>query len=76
MNYVVGIFALVIGISAFWGSYKILTLYFKVKKWDIVSAKVIHKEVFEHKKYSSSATKYGIRVNYVLGLGIIFSNCI
>ena len=65
MNYVTGIFALLIGVVGIWMGTKMILLYFKVKKWMLLPAQVVSKEVFEHKKYSSSISKFGIRVNYL-----------
>ena len=65
MNYVTGIFALLIGTLGIWIGTKMILLYFKVKNWTIISAKIMNKEIFEHAKFSSSFSKFGISVNYV-----------
>lgn len=65
MNYISFIFAVVISISAFWFSIKFIRLYFKVKKWNRVTANVISKEIIIHPKYSTSRTPFGLKVDYL-----------
>ena len=64
MNYFTFIFALVISAVAFWFSIKFIRLYLKVKKWDIVNAIILSKEIFLHPKTSSSRSPYGIKSAY------------
>jgi len=69
MNYVTFIFAIVIGLAAIWFSIKFIRLYFKVKKWNRVSATVTLKELFIHPKYSTSRSPYGLKVEYNYQIG-------
>jgi len=64
MNYFIFGFSLIIGVACIWASLRMLKLYFRVKKWDRVNAKVISKEVFVHEKYSSDRSPYGLRATY------------
>ena len=64
MNYFTFIFALVIIFAAFWFSIKFIRLYFKVKKWNRVTANITSKELFIHPKTSTSRSPYGIKVDY------------
>lgn len=42
-----------------------IRLYVKVKNWSRVIAKVLHKEMFIHPKYSNRRAPYGLKVRYV-----------
>lgn len=64
MNYLVFVFSLLIGIGCFWISFKMISLYLKVKKWNRVNAQVISKEIIIHQKYSTSRTPYSLKVNF------------
>lgn len=64
MNYFTFFFSLVISIVAFWFSIKIIRLYFKVKKWDRVTATILSKEIFLHPKTTSSRSPYGLKAEY------------
>jgi hypothetical protein len=64
MNYVTFIFSLIISLFAFWFSTKFIRLYFKVKRWNRVSATFISKEIILHPKSSSSRSPYGLKVEY------------
>lgn len=64
MNYFTFIFATIIGLFLLWFSIKFIRLYFKVKKWNRVSANVTLKELFLHPKYSTSRSPYGLKVEY------------
>jgi len=64
MNVFVGVFALAIGIGSVWFSLKFLKLYFKVKAWEKVEAKVLSKEITMHTKYSTARTPYKLNANY------------
>ena len=66
---IVGIFALLISIGTFWFSIKTIRLYYKVKNWDRIEAKVISKEVFVHEKTSISRSPYGIKAQYEFTIG-------
>ncbi len=64
-----GIFGLVIGSLAIWMAFRFIKLYFKVRSWTRVRAKVVSKEVKIHKKYSTSRSPYKVSADYVYSIG-------
>jgi hypothetical protein len=64
MNIFTGLFAITIAIGCLWFSLKFLRLYFKVKNWERVKAKVLSKEITVHEKYSTSRTPYKLNATY------------
>jgi len=63
----VGIFALVISVGCFWASYRLIGLYFRVKRWKRVEAQILSKEVFYDASImggSSAGSKYTIKAEY------------
>lgn len=64
MEIFTGIFGILIGLGSIWFSIKFLKLYFKVKGWKRVDAKVISKEITIHEKYSTTRTPYKLNATY------------
>jgi len=64
MDFFTGIFGIALGLGSIWFSIKFLKLYFKVKGWSRVEAKVISKEITIHKKYSTTRTPYKLNASY------------
>ncbi len=64
MDIFAGIFAIILGLGSFWFSIKFLKLYFKVKGWNRVEAKVVSKEIGIHEKYSTTRTPYKLNATY------------
>jgi hypothetical protein len=64
MDYLTAIFSTIIGAACTLASIKMLRLYFKVKSWNLVPAKVILKEKFLHPKFSTSRSPYGLKAEY------------
>jgi Protein of unknown function (DUF3592) len=63
----VGIFAFLISIVCFWASQKLIRLYFGVKKWNRVEAKILSKEVIYDANLiggSSAGSKYTVKTEY------------
>lgn len=74
MDIFTGIFALILSAGCFWASVKILRLYYKVKRWQRVNARVISKEVVIHEKFFSADTPYKINAKYAYVLnGVEYS---
>lgn len=59
-----GVFGILIGLGGIWFSIKFLKLYFKVKGWNRVDARVVSKEISIHEKYSTTRTPYKLNVTY------------
>ena len=64
MDIFTGIFGIFIGIVGIIFGVKFLKLYFKVKGWDRVEAKVVSKEIALHQKYSTTRTPYKLSATY------------
>lgn len=64
MDIFTGIFGIFIGIVGIMFGVKFLKLYFKVKGWDRVEAKVVSKEIALHQKYSTTRTPYKLSATY------------
>jgi hypothetical protein len=61
---ITGIFAILIGLGSVWFSVKFLKLYFKVKGWNRVNARVISKTVSIHEKFLTTRTPYKLKASY------------
>jgi hypothetical protein len=59
-----GLFAIAIAAGCFWFSFKLIVLYFKVKRWDKVIANVLLKEVKLQEKYSTGRSPYKMNIMY------------
>ena len=64
MNWVIIIFSLVIGFCAVFYGVKLLKLYFKIKSWNRIQAKVISKAVMPKKLSQSSRTSKIVVIAY------------
>jgi len=64
MKYFTLIFALAIGVVAIWMSQKLVRLYFTVRSWDKVRAKVLSKEIVVNEKSSDVEQPYRLKVEY------------
>lgn len=64
MDYFIFGFSLIICIACFWGSIKMLRLYFRVNKWQRINAKIISKEMFVDEKAFSAQSPYSLKVSY------------
>lgn len=69
MDTIVGLFAIIIGSAILWFSIKFLGVYWKVKKWDRITATIVSKEIMIHEKYSTTRTPYKLNVNYNYSVG-------
>lgn len=58
------IFSIVTGAICFWASIRFLRIFFKVKKWDRIKAKVVSKQMEIHAKYSTSRSPYAVKAEY------------
>lgn len=59
-----GIFALLISIGCFWASIRMLKVYYNVKRWQQLKARVISKEITIHEKFLTTRTPYKLSVKY------------
>jgi hypothetical protein len=64
MEIFTGVFALIISVACFWMSIKFLGIYFKVKGWIRVNARVISKSVSVHEKFFSARSPYKLNADY------------
>jgi len=58
------VFCCLIAFAAFWYGIKLIRLYFRVKNWDRVIAKIIKKEVVKRKTASASRAGYKPAIEY------------
>lgn len=68
MEIFTGVFGLVISIVCFWISVKFLGIYFKVRGWLRVNARVISKSASIHEKFFSARSPYKLNVSYTYAI--------
>lgn len=61
---IIALFCFTLSVGCFWFSIKFMSMYFKVKKWDTITAKIISKKIEIHKKISTSRSPYAVKVDY------------
>jgi hypothetical protein len=64
MEIFTGIFALVMSLGCFWMSAKFLRIYFKVRGWQRVNARVISKSISVHEKFHTTRSPYKLNAVY------------
>ncbi|MBP7809375.1 MAG: DUF3592 domain-containing protein [Bacteroidia bacterium] len=64
MKILVLIFCCLLSLASFWYGVKLIRLYFRVKKWERIKAKVIRKAATERKQSSASRAGYKASVDY------------
>lgn len=64
MEVFTGVFALIMSVGCFWMSIKFLKIYFKVKGWQRIDARVISKGVAIHEKFLTTRTPYKLNAKF------------
>lgn len=64
MEIFTGVFALIICVGCFWASARFLNIYFKVKGWQRVNARVISKSISMHEKFHTTRSPYKLNATY------------
>jgi Protein of unknown function (DUF3592) len=58
------VFAITMAFTCFWISYRMVLLYFRIKKWQRVDARIISKEVVKLKNHSNTRNQFTVKAQY------------